>query len=119
MENLFVYRKMVIMNSLKRRVLSILMFMLADGILVNDLQKLSTNMKWRKLGRREEHCICNTSIDEIPEVAKLVNRNNIMNMLLMYHKKYWELLFKWCYRVNIRSVMLISQWGYKLLLIKL
>ena len=54
-----------------------------------------------------------------PRDCELVNRNNIMNMLLMYHKKYWELLFKWCYRVNIRSVMLISQWGCKLSLIKL
>ena len=61
---------MVIMNSLKRRVLSIVMFMLADRMLVKRFtKKISRNMKWKKLGHREEHCIRNTSVDEIPEIA--------------------------------------------------
>ena len=47
-ENLFAYRKMVIMNNLKRRVLSIVMFMLADGMLVKDLQKIINKHEMEK-----------------------------------------------------------------------
>ena len=119
-ENLFAYRKMMITNSLKRRVLSIVMFMLADRMLVKRFTK-KYQQTWNGKSLAAERNIAFA----IPVLMKsqrlqISYRNNIMNMLLMYHKKYWvQLLFKWCYQVNIRSLMLISQWGCKLSLIKL
>lgn len=71
--------------------------MLADNMLVEDLHVqtiiLSTNMKWKKLGRGEEHCTCNTSIDEIPEMANWLTEIIFMNMLI-YHKGILGIIFQ-------------------------
>lgn len=70
MENLFAYRKMMLMNSLKRSVPNIVLFMLTNCVLVKDLQEIINKHELeKKLGREEEHCICNTSIDEIPDIV--------------------------------------------------
>ena len=58
------------MNNLKRRVLSIVMFMLADGMLVKDLQKnFNKHEMERAWPQRGTLHLQFTSIDEIPEIA--------------------------------------------------
>ena len=50
MENLFAYSKKMIINSLKRTVPSIVMFMLADNMLVKDLQNIINKQAWLRRG---------------------------------------------------------------------
>ena len=70
MEKLFAYRKMMIMNSLKRSVPNIVMFTLADLMLVKDFQEIINKHEIERAWQGcEEHCICNTSIDKIPDIV--------------------------------------------------